>query len=138
MLTPQDRERARARFADQLDAMLAAMSPEERDAWFTRRDATLRDLALAADKREAAERRRAITAADAQLPAAHRLTVTVAFAVTPAGLATYARRHDFGATPADHATALEHLAQHLPDYVDTGLYREPNLEPAFWHVGAAT
>ena len=67
-------------------------------------------------------------------PEAHRLTVVVAFAITPAGLATYARRHGFGAEPADHAKALEHLAAQLPGYVDTGLYRTPDLEPTVWAV----
>jgi hypothetical protein len=69
---------------------------------------------------------------------AHRLTVTVAFAITPAGLASYARRHGFGADPAEHAKALEHLTRQLPGYVDTGLYRSPDLEPAVWAVTVAT
>ena len=68
---------------------------------------------------------------------AHRLTVTVAFAITPAGLASYARRHGFGADPAEHAKALEHLTRQLPGYVDTGLYRTPDLEPTVWAVTVA-
>lgn len=68
-------------------------------------------------------------------PDAHRLTVVVAFAITPAGLASYARRQGFG---ADQAKALEHLQTQLPGYVDTGLYRTPELEPCVWHVTTAT
>jgi len=75
--------------------------------------------------------------ADTRPPAeAYRLTVTVALAITPAGLATYARRHGFGDTAAEHAKALEHLERQLPGYVDTGLYRTPDLEPAVWAVSA--
>lgn len=67
-------------------------------------------------------------------PVAHRLNVLVAFAITPAGLTTYARRHGFGTEPAELAKALEHLTAQLPGYVDTGLYRTPDLEPTVWAV----
>lgn len=68
---------------------------------------------------------------------AHKVNVTVAFAITPAGLASYASAHGFGASPAEHARALEHFARQLPGYVSDGLYRVPALQPAIWAISLA-
>lgn len=56
-LTPEQLEQARQEFRARLDAMLDAMTPEDRAAWFARRDAYLAELAEAVSRRRAAAER---------------------------------------------------------------------------------